>query len=156
MTSRSTWALFGLAAVTAAVVATGVSRSQAQGTDGQPDFSQPRRIADQTAEHIADGDVADAFAVLKPHSIIPPATFDKSLEKILSNRQATASLRGELKGVEFIRSESLGKSLVRFLYLEKSAQRAMVWEVEFYKPEDKWIAYRFGFRSDVQQFYRSN
>ncbi|NBC10755.1 MAG: hypothetical protein GVY24_03350, partial [Planctomycetes bacterium] len=112
MTRRSTWALFGLTALAAILVGSGVGRSRAQDTDGPADFAQPRRIADQTARHIAAGDVANAFAVLKPHSIIPPNTFDTSLEKILANRRATANLRGELKGVEFIRAESLGRSLV--------------------------------------------
>lgn len=40
--------------------------------------------------------------------------------------------------VEFVERETIGKSLVRFVYLEKFERMVMIWRVTFYRARDTW------------------
>ena len=97
-----------------------------------------RRLADEVMTHVRADDVTEAYAVLIPHLTRPDG-----VEPMLNLRDQTKKMRGAmarqdspLGEVEFLAREAVGRSLVRYVYLERWGRSAIVWKLTFYRGRD--------------------
>ena len=102
------------------------------------DVEPARRLADEVMNHIADDDVNEAYSTLIPHLTRPDG-----VEPMLNLRDQTKKMRGAmiqqdspLGEVEFVAREAVGRSLVRYVYLERWGRSAVVWKLTFYRGRD--------------------
>ena len=93
---------------------------------------------------------SEFFGLVKANKV--PAAYDalfigSSLPKVkpqaiaLMKRQTSTalSLYGPIVGVELVKSEKYGNSLVKLVYLLKFNNLPTVWRLYFYKPKDHWF-----------------
>jgi hypothetical protein len=99
--------------------------------------TSPRNIADSFLTTIAQGKIAAGYAKLFEGSNIakdkgPGANIRKQTEAALPPL-------GKVLGIELVREEQFGTSLVRLVYLLKSERHLTAWEFYFYKPKGVWF-----------------
>lgn len=108
-----------------------------------PPAQPARQLADQAMNQVKQNDMDAAYATLMPH-----LTWAQGVEHLLSARDQAKKMREALSHhdapmgeIEFLNRETVGHSLVRFVYLEKWERTAMVWKFTFYRGREGWTLY---------------
>jgi len=79
------------------------------------------------------------LAFLPGKSVNNLADRQTAIEHIQRLRDGMTTRHGKSSGeFEFIRKETVGASLVRFVYLEKLERTAVVWKLAFYRSSGVW------------------
>jgi len=106
---------------------------------------------DGIMKHIGKGDVFSAFEEIKRYTWISDKEIDivyKGTEKQL---KLTGKRYGSFIGYEFIKEESISKSLHKFTYIAKCENHPLVWIFIFYKAKDKWTLNVFKWNDKIQK-----
>jgi hypothetical protein len=69
---------------------------------------------------------------------MPEAEIDNLAYQTATQLKMAAERFGKLLGSEFIQSNKIGESYVRYIYIQKFANHATRWMVVFYRPSDEW------------------
>jgi hypothetical protein len=82
------------------------------------------------------GDVDGAYQQL----VEPPQTQEqKEIVETLKIRTSTAlKMFTKPLGIEYVKEQRYGKSIVRVVYLIKYDRQPLIWEFYFYKPQAEW------------------
>lgn len=102
-----------------------------------------RHLADMAMNKLKVGDVDGAYETLIPHLTWPEGVdhlFD-ARDQAKKMREAMSRTNAPMGEIEFLARESVGKSLVRYVYLEKWDRMAVVWKFTFYHGRDGWTVY---------------
>lgn len=94
-----------------------------------------------------------AFATLKPYWPLDPAEIDGLASGAKLQWQMIESRFGNPVGYELIRTEHIGKSFVRYVYLQKFEKHALRWRISFYRSRDAWMTNNFSFDDQVESLY---
>ncbi len=99
------------------------------------------------------GKISEAYDQLFVGSQIP---IQKPQAVDMLKRQTSSGLPmyGNIVGLEKIREEKIGKSIVRFVYVLKSEQAPTVWEFYFYKPKNNWLLAHVIFNDRFQSLHK--
>ncbi len=62
----------------------------------------------------------------------------EALDTLKIRTETAVSLLGKPSGMEFIRSQTYGESVVRLVYIIKYDLGPLVWEFYFYRPQNEW------------------
>lgn len=94
-----------------------------------------------------------AFAVLKPYWPMDPAEIDGLTSNASLQWQVIEARFGKPLGYELVRTERIGQSFVRYVYLQKFEKHALRWRVSFYRPRDAWMTNHFAFDDQLESLY---
>jgi hypothetical protein len=120
---------FALAAPKPAVPAPAVSTSNEE---------SPQLIAEAFFELLEQNKVEAAFDRLFANATLVKER-PQSLTNLKKQTPELLAVHGELLGHEFLTEEGYGSSVVRLLYVVKSAKHPTIWQFFFYKPKDRWF-----------------
>ncbi|MEM1202076.1 MAG: hypothetical protein AAGN66_02485 [Acidobacteriota bacterium] len=88
---------------------------------------------------VAAGDIPAAVAAMRPYMIIPAADIDSLQEQLEASAPATRERFGDELGMELLREEQLGSSLMKIAYLQKHEMHIVHWRFFLYRPADGWV-----------------
>jgi len=94
-----------------------------------------------------------AFAVLKPYWPMDPAEIDGQTSNAGIQWQVIEARFGKPLGYELVKTERIGQSFVRYVYLQKFEKHALRWRVSFYRPRDAWMTNNFAFDDQLESLY---
>jgi hypothetical protein len=97
-----------------------------------------RNLADQFMTLIGKGTYRDAFALMKPNWPMPESELNDLAYQTDSQLKLAPDRFGKLLGQEFIQANHIGKSFVRFVYIQKFENHATRWMIVFYHPANEW------------------
>ena len=60
---------------------------------------------------------------------------------------------GKATGMEYIKTERIGESFIRHIYLHKFANHAIYWHIDYYKPTEKWSINAITFLDRLDELY---
>ena len=117
---------------------------------GSEEFSTPRARAEQFFHLITNGKTGDAYTFLFAGSSAPE---DKAgeFQRLRTQTESALSVYRPLLGHELIHEESFGSAIVRLVYVLKSEQHPMTWELFFYRPKKQWLISSVTFGDKFQQ-----
>ena len=84
------------------------------------------------------GKISEAYDRLFVGSQIP-AQKPQAVDMLKSQTSSLLPLYGNIVGLEKIRDEKIGRSIVRLVYVLKLEIAPTIWEFYYYKPKDQWI-----------------
>jgi hypothetical protein len=90
-----------------------------------------------TAQLLAE-DFDEAFDSIRPHWPIPGEEIDGIVDTISRQWPAAKARFGDGVGIELVKKQSIGKSLLRYYYLHKFESHAIFWRIDLYKPTNEW------------------
>ena len=97
-----------------------------------------KKLADKFITEISKGAYKEAFNIMKPYWPIPEAEIDNLAYQTESQLKMAADRFGKLIGSEYIESNRIGVSYIRFIYIQKFANHATRWMIVFYRPMKHW------------------
>jgi len=94
---------------------------------------------------IGEGDFDSAFVIVKRYTWLPDVEIDNMLVATKSQMELINNRFGNFVGHELIKAEVISESLVKYTYISKCENHALVWNFLFYKGKDKWTLNGFTF-----------
>ena len=113
-------------------------------------LSTPRSRADQFFYLIENGKTGEAYTFLFAGSSAPTQKA-ADFQRLRTQTESALSLYRPLLGYELIHEEAFGSAIVRLVYVLKSEQHPMTWELFFYRPKDRWLISSVTFGDKFQQ-----
>src|ERR1700750_647092 len=98
-----------------------------------PDLDQARALSDQIMRSIGTGDYKSAFEAAAAHWPMPKEEIEAMRAKTDEQLSTAARRFGALIGTKFVKTESAGESLVRYVYIKKFHNHATRWMIVFYR-----------------------
>lgn len=104
---------------------------------------------------VGRGDLEAAYTALKKHSVLPPAEIDAGLQQTLAQRtNETFAMRyGKTVGDELISERKLGRSMLRYTYIERTERHPLPWVLNFYQSPKGWVLSEFGWDGNPAALY---
>ncbi len=97
-----------------------------------------KKLADDFMSEISKGSYKEGFNMLKPYWPLPETEIINLAYQTESQLKMVADRFGKLLGSEYIQSNRIGVSYIRFIYIQKFANHATRWMIVFYRPIDDW------------------
>jgi len=110
---------------------------------------EPVEFTSKFFKMIEAGRILDAYDQLFAGSQIP-AQKPQAVEMLKKQTSNILSLYGKIVGLEKIREERIGESIIRLAYILKLETAPTIWEFYFYKPGDNWFLANITFNDQVQ------
>lgn len=115
---------------------------------------EAKRLAEKVMGFAAKGDISGAFATMKPYVVIPDAEFQGMALQSKSQRDQFGVRFGKSFGYEFISERKYGDSILRIIYVEKTAKHALPWMFLFYKSPTGWVLNSFAWNDQIQTLFQ--
>lgn len=97
-----------------------------------------KKLADQFMTLTAEGSYDKAFALMKPHWPMPAAEIDNLAYQTQSQLKMASERFGKLVGSEFIQTNKIGESYIRYIYIQKFSNHATRWMIVYYRATTEW------------------
>lgn len=114
-----------------------------------------KTFADTIMKQAGKGDFEKAFNHAKKAWDLPEAEVDK-LAKLTASQllETFKPTFGAIVESEFVGKKVVGKSFIKYYYLLKMENRALRWQIVFYKPKDEWKLDNIKWDDQIKQLFR--
>jgi hypothetical protein len=99
---------------------------------------QAQNFAESAMDSFVNGEFSKGVNLAKPYWPIRPVEVDGMANQLAQQWPMFEQRFGRSLGYEFLKSESIGDSFVRFYYLHKFQNHAIYWVFSFYNPSEGW------------------
>ena len=110
---------------------------------------EPNEFTAEFFKLMEAGKISEAYDGLFVGSQIP-AQKPQAVDMLKRQTSSGLPLYGNIVGLEKIRDEKLGNSIVRLVYVLKSEIAPTIWEFYFYKPKEQWFLANVKFNDQFQ------
>lgn len=110
---------------------------------------EPIEFVDEFFKLVQAGKISEAYDKLFVGSQIP-AQKPQAVGMIKRQTSNGLPLYGNIVGIEKIRDEKIGNSIIRLVYVLKSEGTPTIWEFYFYRPKDEWFLANVKFNDQFQ------
>ena len=116
--------------------------------------SGPRELAEAAVEKLRQDDVPGMMEVLSDQLVYTMPSFEITCDMCTSQREGMMGRHGKPLGeLALVRTERVGGSFVRFTYIERFENHAMVWRLGYYRTREGWRLNEFEWDDKVKQLY---
>ncbi len=116
--------------------------------------SECRVLADRAVAMMAQDNFPEVITAIGPYTTLPQERLIKMGQQFVNQRQTLLPVLGKRVAMEFIRQEKIGDSMLRYLYLEKFENNALVIWFTFYRPESGWKMIDLGWFDKPQTLFK--
>ncbi|MCS5708926.1 hypothetical protein CC99x_008435 [Candidatus Berkiella cookevillensis] len=114
---------------------------------------QTLKIAEEVVNYVESGKIDDAFNILKLHWPLSAQEVDNLKSHTIEQRQIVEQRYGKPIGIEYIKTEMVGNSMIKHTFVEKFERHALKWQLSFYKPQDTWIINSVYWDDKISELY---
>jgi len=122
--------------------------------DGFSSTTETKSFADKTMDLFIQKKFTEGLNAAKAYWPLPAVEIDGLINKIKQQWAIIDRRYGKTTGKEFIRTEKIGNSFIRYYYLHKFENHAIYWRFDFYKPRTKWKINAISFVDNLKILYR--
>ena len=112
-----------------------------------------KKFVELVMADIGSGDFNKGLEKVRPYIALPEAQYDEMMKKMKSQLPTIARYLGKTVGVEFIKEETAGDSLMRVSYIQKFEQAPFRWVFYFYKTRDGWALTAIKFDEKISSLF---
>ena len=102
------------------------------------DEKSTRVLSDKMIQHFFKKEFQKGIDLAKPFWPLAPVELDNLVNTINGQWPVIDQRFGEATSTDFIKTEKIGSSFVRYYYLHKFNNHAIYWQITFYKPLNEW------------------
>lgn len=115
--------------------------------------SDVRQLTDKVMAAAGKGQTDNAYAAMTPYALADVNTLDRARVSARNSRLQLEQFIGASTGYEFIRSEKVGDSLLKLVYIEKAEKQAIPWQFIFYKTGGGWALSAFSNSDNINTVF---
>lgn len=128
--------------------------SMATWADTVKSETEAKQLTEKVMAQIAKGDLSAAFPSMKPYVVIPESEFQGLALQTKSQRDQFGARYGKSIGYELVSEKKAGDSILRLIYVEKTAKHALPWVFYFYKSPTGWVLNSFSWNDQIQSAFQ--
>ena len=95
-------------------------------------------VADKFMSYMVNNEFQKGVDSIKPYTMLSNSGLDELVSGLDIKLPSVEKSIGISTGLEFLRSEKIGNSFVRYIYLQKFEKDIYAWEIRFYKNTAHW------------------
>lgn len=122
-------------------------------TEALKNVKATKRLAENVVLLVEQNSIDDAFKQLKEYWPLTSVEIEDLLAHTKEQRQLVTERFGKPIGIEFVRTEHVGDSMVRHVFIEKFEKHGLRWQLSFYKPSDTWIVNSIYWDDKISELY---
>lgn len=113
----------------------------------------PKDITEQIMYHFVKSNYKEGLEIAKKYWVLPDREIDNLGRQI--DRQADLIYKrfGKSLSHEFIKTQKVGRSFIRYYFLQKFENHAIYWEFTFYRPKAMWQINEIEFKDDFDMLF---
>lgn len=143
--------LIFLLVLTAAL--TSIYRVGASAIEYLPDKMACVKLSGQFMRNVIAGNIEEAFTTIEPYFPISQREYKNLLEQTETQLQGSKSSFGEALDYKFVREETVGEFLARYVFVIRHEMTATVWKFLYYKPGEKWLLNSLHWNDNVSRLF---
>lgn len=116
--------------------------------------AEAKQLTEKVMAQVAKSDLTSAFALMKPYVVIPESEFQALALQTKSQRDQFGVRYGKSLGYEFVGEKKAAESVLRLVYIEKTAKHALPWMFLFYKTPSGWVLNSFAWNDQIQNAFQ--
>lgn len=118
------------------------------------DIDKVDKVSDFFMSQILSGDVPAAFALIATYLGVDGASFEERGKKAeLSLTQLNSNL-GKPLSYALLEKQAVGDHFYKVIYLLKYETAALVWEINYYQPNEGWKLVDINFNTDINALFK--
>ena len=115
--------------------------------------SETKSFANKLVSKFIVNDFKSALDSAKPYWPIPAVEIDGMLNQISQQWPIVEQRFGRATGKELVQTKRIGKSFIRYVYLHKFENHSIYWQIDYYKPKNKWKINQIVFLDNLNTLY---
>ena len=112
---------------------------------------------DQTGEQfmtqVQDGDVESAYALLSAYAGVNIEGFLARGEKVAQDLKKLEKNVGKPISYAKLKTQNIGEHFYKITYLLKYKTAAVIWELNYYQPEQGWLLVDVAYHADINRLF---
>ena len=118
------------------------------------DISSTKKLCGNAAYEFGNGNYRVAFDSLKPFWELPDAEIDNISYQSESQLKMASARFGKAIGSEYIKTETIGKSMTKHTYIAKRENTALRFMCVFYKAKNEWKVNSVSFDDEIKALFK--
>jgi hypothetical protein len=112
-----------------------------------------RQLVDKVMTVAGQGQTDNAYGTLTAYALMDINLLERQRINSRTTRMQLEPIVGQSVGYEFIRSEKVGDSLLKLVYIEKTEKQAVPWQFIFYKTPAGWALSSLNNQADLNVLF---
>lgn len=112
------------------------------------------KVSDYFMSQIATGEVASAYSLIAAYLGVDAASFEERGKKAEMSLSQLNSTLGKPLSFALLDKQAVGDHFYKTIYLLKYESAALVWELNFYQPQEGWKLVDINFNTDINALFK--
>jgi len=112
-------------------------------------IDDPQKIAQKMMDYFIKGSYDEGLEIAKKYWVLSDREIDQLGREIQRHSNLIYRRFGQSLAQEFIKTQKVGKSFIRYYYLQKFENHAIYWQFTFYRPKALWQINEINFKDDL-------
>lgn len=112
------------------------------------------KVSNYFMSQIVSGEVSSAYSLISAYLGVDPAGFEERSKKAdMSLSQLNKNL-GKPLSYALLEKQAVGTHFYKIIYLLKYESAALVWELNYYQPQQGWKLVDINFNTDINALFK--
>lgn len=112
------------------------------------------KVSDYFMSQLVQGEYEGAYSLMSAYIGIDPAQFEERGKKVSHNMKSVEARQGKPLSYALLKQESVDEHFYKLTYLLKYPSAALVWELNYYQPDQGWKLVDITFNADINALFK--
>lgn len=118
------------------------------------DTEKVDKVNDYFMSQIAKGEVSTAFSLISAYLGVDAAGFEERGKKAELSLSQLSKTLGNPLSYALLEKQAVGDHFYKAIYLLKYETAALVWEINYYQPQEGWKLVDITFNTDINALFK--
>lgn len=118
------------------------------------DTDKADKVSDHFMSQIAQGEVSAAFSLIGVYLGVDAAGFEERGKKAEMSLSQLNKTLGKPLSYALLEKQAVGNHFYKIIYLLKYESAALVWEINYYQPQEGWKLVDITFNTDINALFK--
>jgi hypothetical protein len=123
--------------------------------EGFQDINKAKKTIENAIDVFTNQNFEDGTNILKPYWPLNPDSLDSLATQAKQQWKIINDNYGKKVSVEYIRTDTIGKSLIKFIHIVKLEKYALRFETTLYNSPNGWIITSFNYDDKVNELFKN-
>ncbi len=111
------------------------------------------QLSERFMEQVQKGDYENAYTLLSAYLGVDFEQFNKRAQKVNNDMQLVLQSTGAALSFDLLKKESVKDHFYKISYLLKFQSAALIWELNYYQPENGWVLVDVSYNADIDALF---
>jgi hypothetical protein len=118
------------------------------------DTQKVDKVSDFFMTQIVNGEVNSAFSLISAYLGVDAAAFEERSKKADMSLSQLNKTLGKPLSYALLEKQAVGTHFYKIIYLLKYESAALVWELNYYQPQQGWKLVDINFNTDINALFK--